>query len=190
MPPTEPELVRAGGGAPHRPARGLPGDHQGATGPAGQDHRPCRVDAVDEAVARVGHVQRVRPGSELGLDDVRGRRFGHVPRRGGEHQQVHVVRGKPGPGQCRARRPHRERRGVFAVCHRPARDDAGDSFKHPARQVQPGCRGDLLLQLRGGHLGFRQAGGYRRDARPKPWAAGSVVYVHGADATSGSGPCA
>ncbi|MEV5349336.1 hypothetical protein [Streptomyces achromogenes] len=73
-------------------------------------------------------------GAEFGLDDVRGHRFDHVPRGGGEDQQAHVVRGEPGPLQRVAGRPHRERRGVLAVRDRSAGDDAGGPFEQPVRQ--------------------------------------------------------
>ena len=103
---------------PHRPGRRLAGDHQRPPGPAGQDHRAGQVDAVEEAVAGVRHVQRVRPAAERRLHDVRGGRLDHVPGGRGEQQQVDVERVQPGvgqrparprrrPGRTRTRRPRR-----------------------------------------------------------------------------------
>jgi hypothetical protein len=140
----------------HRPGRRLAGHHQRPAGPAGQDHRAGQVDAVEEAVAGVGDVQRVRPAAQRRLHHVRGGRLGHVPGRAREQQQVHVVRVGAGVGEHLRGGIDRQVRGVLPVGGHPAPLDAGGLLEHPRRQRQPAGHGDGALQFGGGHLPGRQ----------------------------------
>ncbi|GAA3083189.1 hypothetical protein GCM10020000_81610 [Streptomyces olivoverticillatus] len=171
------ELHHVGRDATDRTARGLAGDDQGPPGPSGHDHGAGHVDAVDEAVAGVRHVQGVRPGAQSVLHDVRGRRLHHVAAGRGEQQQIDVERVEPGLRQGVAPGGRRQGRGVLAVPGDPAADDPGHTLEYPGRQGRP-ADGDLLVQALGFQNPMGKAGAHRGYSDAECTGIGDVWNVH------------
>jgi hypothetical protein len=130
-----------------RPGRRLAGHDERPAATPGDKKGAGNVDPVDEAVTRVRDVKRVRPGAELGLDDVGSGGLRDIAGRGREDQQVEVVGTEAGRGHRLPRRSDGERRCVLVVPGDAPLADPGPTLQGPRRNLQAVRAGDPVLYL-------------------------------------------